>query len=83
VWCPHTATAFWVYDQLPPARKAGRPWIVSATAHPAKFETIVEPIIGRAVAVPPALAELLERPAAHIALRPSLVEFGAQLDSWK
>jgi threonine synthase len=83
VWCPHTATAFWVYDQLPPARKAGRPWIVSATAHPAKFETIVEPIIGRAVAVPPALVELLERPAAHIALRPSLAEFGRQLDSWK
>ena len=62
VWCPHTATAFWVYDHLPPARKAGRPWIVSATAHPAKFETIVEPVIGRAVPVPPALADLL-RPA--------------------
>ena len=38
--------------------RQGRPWIVSATAHPAKFESIVEPVIGRAVPVPPALAEL-------------------------
>lgn len=82
-WCPHTATAFWVYDHLPPARRAGRPWIVSATAHPAKFETIVEPIIGRAVAVPPALAQLLDRPTAQTALRPSLEEFAKELDSWK
>ena len=82
-WCPHTATAFWVYDHLPPERKAGRPWIVSATAHPAKFETIVEPIIGRAVPIPPALAQLLERPTAQTVLRPSLEEFAAELDSWK
>ena len=46
IWCPHTATAFWVYDQLPAARKSARPWIVSATAHPAKFEAVVEPMIG-------------------------------------
>ena len=83
VWCPHTATAFWVYDHLPPARKAGRPWIVSATAHPAKFETIVEPVIGRAVPVPPALAALLERPTASTPLAPRLEQLAAELDSWK
>lgn len=83
VWCPHTATAFWVYDHLPPARKAGRPWIVSATAHPAKFETIVEPVIGRAVPVPPALAALLERPTASTPLAPNLGRFAAELDSWQ
>jgi threonine synthase len=82
VWCPHTATAFWVYDHLPPARKVGRPWIVSATAHPAKFETIVEPVIGRAVAVPPALADLLERPTASTPLGPRLAELAAEIDSW-
>jgi threonine synthase len=82
VWCPHTATAFWVYDHLPPARKAGRPWIVSATAHPAKFETIVEPLIGRTVPVPPALAALLDRPAASTPLAPRLTDFAAELDSW-
>jgi threonine synthase len=83
VWCPHTATGFWVYDHLPPARKAGRPWIVSATAHPAKFEGIVEPVIGRAVAVPPTLAALLARPTASTPLEPLLPEFAAELDSWK
>jgi len=83
VWCPHTATGFWVYDHLPPARKTGRPWIVSATAHPAKFEGIVEPVIGRAVAVPPTLAALLARPTASTPLEPRLAEFAAELDSWK
>jgi threonine synthase len=83
VWCPHTATAFWAYDHLPEARKVGRPWIVSATAHPAKFESIVEPVIGRSVPVPPALQELLERPTALTPLRPSLDEFSKELDSWK
>jgi len=83
VWCPHTATAFWVYDHLPPARKAGRPWIVSATAHPAKFETIVEPVIGRKVDVPPALAELLDRPTLSTPLAPRLEELAKELDSWK
>jgi threonine synthase len=82
VWCPHTATAFWVYDHLPPARKAGRPWIVSATAHPAKFESIVEPVIGRAVPVPPALAALLERSTASTALPPRLGRLAHELDSW-
>ena len=82
VWCPHTATAFWVYDHLPPARKA-LPWIVSATAHPAKFETIVEPVIGRAVPVPPSLADLLGRPTASTPLAPRLEEFAAEIDAWK
>src|SRR5690606_36331117 len=63
IWCPHTATGFWVYDHLPAERRAAGAWVVSATAHPAKFETIVEPIVGRPVPVPPALAALLERPA--------------------
>ena len=38
-------------------------WCVVATAHPAKFEGIVEPLIGQPVPVPPALAELLARPS--------------------
>jgi threonine synthase len=83
VWCPHTATGFWVYDHLPPARKDGRPWIVSATAHPAKFEGIVEPIIGRAVDVPPSLAALLERPTSSQRLKPELEAFTAALDAWQ
>lgn len=62
IHCPHTATAVRVLEDL---RRDGADgdWCVVSTAHPAKFESIVEPLIGRAVEVPPALAELLRRPA--------------------
>ena len=61
-FCPHTATALHLLDQF---REQGdqRPWAVVATAHPAKFENIVEPLTAAPVAVPPALAELLARPS--------------------
>jgi threonine synthase len=38
-------------------------WAVVATAHPAKFERVVEPLIGCPVVVPVALATMLDRPA--------------------
>ncbi len=51
-WCPHTATAAEVYSRLSAAERRDQPWVVVATAHPAKFNEIVEPIIGKPVAVP-------------------------------
>ncbi len=62
VHCPHTATAVNVLEDLRAQGEEGD-WAVAATAHPAKFESVVEPLIGRAVEVPPALADLLARPA--------------------
>ena len=64
VFCPHTAAGVWVLEQIR-AAAAGRAgtWAVDATAHPAKFESIVEPLVGHPVKVPPALAELLARPS--------------------
>jgi threonine synthase len=38
-------------------------WAVVATAHAAKFENVVEPLISRAVSVPAALSAMLERSA--------------------
>lgn len=64
IWCPHTATAAEAYERLDPPRRA-RPWVLVATAHPAKFREIVEPLIGTAVAVPETLARLFARPQAH------------------
>lgn len=60
--CPHTACGLAMLARL---RERGdtRPWAIAATAHPAKFDSIVEPLLQRAVPVPPALASLLERPA--------------------
>lgn len=60
--CPHTATGLCLLEALR-ARGDERPWAVVATAHPAKFESIVEPLVGHAVQPPPALAESLARPA--------------------
>ncbi|WP_411850825.1 threonine synthase [Stenotrophomonas sp. LGBM10] len=62
VFCPHTATAVALLERLR-AEGAQGDWAVAATAHPAKFESVVEPLIGQALDVPPALAELLQRPA--------------------
>lgn len=53
-WCPHTATAV-VAKRKTQTEHA----ILCATAHPAKFETIVEPLIGKTIEVPPRLASTL------------------------
>ncbi len=60
--CPHTACGLHVLETLR-AQGDTRPWTVVATAHPAKFDSIVEPLVGHSVAVPPALAACLARPA--------------------
>jgi len=60
-WCPHTATAAYVYDSFSESDKA-QSWALVATAHPAKFETIVEPLVGHPVEIPEALARLLDLP---------------------
>jgi threonine synthase len=70
--CPHTATALHVRESL--RRSSQGAWAVAATAHPAKFETIVEPLIGARVEPPPALAALLERPSHS---RPIAVDYAA------
>jgi len=62
VWCPHTAVAAEVYERLPAGLRAKGRWVLVSTAHPAKFREIVEPLIGREVAVPEALARLFARP---------------------
>jgi threonine synthase len=71
-WCPHTATAAEVYRRLSERDRRDNPWVVVATAHPAKFNDIVEPIIGKPVSVPPALARLLELPQHSLDLAPTL-----------
>ncbi len=68
--CPHTATALHVLETLR-AQGDTRDWAVVATAHPAKFDGIVEPLVGHAVDVPPALAASLARPASATPLAAS------------
>jgi threonine synthase len=63
IWCPHTATAAEAYARLPAERRDRGRWVLVSTAHPAKFREIVEPLIGREVAVPESLAKLFARPS--------------------
>ncbi len=59
VVCPHTACAMKAAKLL----KGAAPVVVVSTAHAAKFESLVEPLVGGKIQVPAALAELLKRPS--------------------
>ena len=78
--CPHTATASHTRRQLDWELAERHDWILVATAHPAKFETIVEPLIGTAVPVPPELEALLSRPARSISVEPTLASLATVLE---
>ena len=65
--CPHTATGITLRERLPVDHA-----VVVATAHPAKFETVVEPLIEQSLELPPALAEVLARPAQAADMPPTL-----------
>lgn len=69
--CPHTATATHTWRQFDAALRRQHDWILVATAHPAKFETIVEPLIGERLRLPPELAEILSRPSRSVAIEPT------------
>jgi threonine synthase len=82
IWCPHTATAAFAYEQLPLAARQNQAWIIAATAHPAKFDTIVEPAIGTSVPVPEQLAELLAWPSHAEPLDAGLEALRAATKDW-
>jgi len=78
VWCPHTATAARVYRELARDR-ADEHWVLVATAHPAKFNDIVEPLVGREVPVLPALERILRLPRQEEDLPATLEALRARL----
>jgi len=69
VFCPHTACGI---EMLEHERRLGSrdDFCVVATAHPSKFEDVVEPLVGHAVEPPPALQAMLARPAKSEVLAP-------------
>ncbi|MEX2125140.1 MAG: threonine synthase [Woeseia sp.] len=73
--CPHTATAGYVYRRLDNEERRMKDWIIVATAHPAKFEQTVEPLIGRTLPVPDSLREILGRPSSYVPIAPHLRAF--------
>jgi threonine synthase len=79
ILCPHTAVGAEAYARLPEARRRQGPWVLVATAHPAKFREIVEPLIGEEVPVPESLMRLLARPTACIEIPADLEGLHAEL----
>ena len=77
--CPHTATATHTWRRLEPGLRAAHDWILVATAHPAKFETIVEPLIGETVPLPVELAAILSRPSRAVSIEPDLEAVAAAM----
>lgn len=70
--CPHTATAIDAWRHLGEGEREAQDWIAVATAHAAKFEQVVEPLIAESVELPDALREILARPARFQRIRPTL-----------
>jgi len=68
IMCPHTAAGEWVRQN----NYSGDFSIVVSTAHPSKFETVVEPEIGRVVEIPGSLKGMLEAKAKFIRIEPDL-----------
>jgi threonine synthase len=79
VWCPHTAAGAEAWARLPEARRRAGPWVLVATAHPAKFREIVEPLIDRSVQVPASLAQLFARPSSCVEIDATLAALRGEL----
>jgi threonine synthase len=77
--CPHTATATHVWRHLTTAEHEACDWILVATAHPAKFETVVEPLIGTAVPLPEGLEAILARSSRDVLIEPTLSSLAASM----
>ena len=70
-WCPHTATAFYVYRHHLNDTDRAMHWSLVATAHPAKFEAIVEPLVQETLELPNELARILKLPSAFDTVKPT------------
>ena len=77
-WCPHTAVAAEAWARLAADERRARAWCLVATASPAKFPEVVEPLLGIKVPVPPALAALFGRPTS---VEPLAATFAALRDA--
>ena len=64
---PHGAVAYVALRRYQAAH-ANAPGLLLATAHPVKFPDVVEPILGHAIPLPPAVQHLQGRPKRSIPL---------------
>ena len=67
VICPHTATA---YHRLL-ALDSDKPWVFAATAHPVKFNEIIEPLINSTIPIPKSLEFIMSKKQVFLEIEPS------------
>jgi len=65
--CPHTATAAKVKE-----RYKKNPYIIVSTAHPAKFNEVLEPLIECQIPLPKSLKEMIEKPSSFETIPPEV-----------
>lgn len=70
ILCPHTATAAQVRTRIKSFKN--QRFVLVSTAHPVKFESIVEPLILETLSIPESLAKILKRPTAKKEMDPNL-----------
>ncbi len=80
---PHTAVGYLALLDVLAGRPADTDGIVLATAHPAKFREVVEPVIGREIELPPRLASRLDHPVLSEELANDVGELKARLLDWE
>lgn len=80
---PHTAVGYLALLEVLAERPADTRGIVLATAHPAKFREIVEPIVGRKIELPPQLASRLGHPVLSEELGNDAEALKARLLDWE
>ena len=66
--CPHTATAFNAKNYY----DIDKDYIIVATAHPSKFESVIEPILNINIPPTPALQELLDRKQHKVTIKANM-----------
>jgi len=72
---PHTAVGYVGIETYQQQNAFKTPGMVLATAHPAKFLAVVEPLIGRSLPLPAPLAKAMKRPKRSVQISNQYVEF--------
>ena len=80
---PHTAVGYLALRDELAGEAAGTVGVVLATAHPAKFREVVEPVIGREIELPPQLASRLGKPVLSEELANDVAELKRRLLDWE
>lgn len=79
---PHGAVGFLALERwLADPGRSGWRGIVLGTAHPAKFAEGVEPVVGRTLPLPEALASRMGTPPVYREIAPRLTELAAALEA--